>query len=176
MGSPNHYSKAAARKLGFRSGFEVAFSKELEAIGVKHEYESDKCVFNYFKPVVKGGLLDKKGNPLPPPAGSRIVQWKVYTCDFVLFKPDGSLLYIETKGRFMSSDRSKHRLLKKQFPDVDLRILFSDNGKVSAGTRNMDWAAKYDIPAALIVKPTKTRSGKYIPREWLSECNIEYQH
>jgi hypothetical protein len=174
--SNNQYSKEAARKLGFRSGFEVAFADELKELGVKFEYESEACTFRYHKPVVNGGIIvASTGVSVPPDKGNRIVQFCTYTCDFMLPKPDGGMLFIETKGRFMPKDRAKHRLLKKQHPDLDIRILFSNNGKVTSKSRYMDWAEKFDIKCGLIVKPTKNRFGKYIPREWLRECGIAFQ-
>ena len=172
----NHYSKEAARKLGFRSGFEVAFAEELKELGVEFEYESAACIFKYHRPVTNGGIVDSDGSGIVPvDKGCRIVQFCQYTCDFMLPKPDGGRLYIETKGRFTGPDRTKHRLLHKQFPDLDIRILFSDNGKITRNSRYMDWAEKFDIKCGLIVKPTKNRFGKYIPREWLRECGIEFQ-
>ncbi len=175
MATNNSYSKANARRLGFRSGFEVEVDKELTAMGVFHEYESPMCTFRYHKPVVNGGVIDESGSIIELDKQHRVIQWCEYTCDFMLIKGDGSPLYIETKGRFCSKDRTKHRLLKKQYPDVDIRLLFSDNGKVSDRTRYLDWARKSDIPAALIIKPNKKREGVYIPREWLIECDITYQ-
>jgi hypothetical protein len=175
MGTPNCYSKDIARKHGFRSGFEMEFAKELDDLGVDYEYETPACTFKYFRNITNGGIVDKSGCPMEYDKDWRIVQWCDYTCDFMLIKADGRPLYIETKGRFLPKDRTKHRLLKKQYPDVDIRLLFSENGKVSSKSRYLDWAAKYDIPAGLIVKPTKRREGKYIPREWLTECGIPYQ-
>jgi len=175
MATPNHYSKANARKLGYRSGFEVSFAEELEALGVEYEYESDACIFRYHKPVSNAGVLDSNGCPVDLKEHYRFIQWCSYTCDFMLRKGDGTPLYIETKGRFLAKDRAKHRLIKKQFPDVDLRILFSQNAKVSDKSKCLDWAAQFNIPAEVIVKPTKKREGRYIPREWLVECDIPFQ-
>lgn len=150
-------------------------ARELDDLGVKYEYESPACTFRYYRNVSDGGIIDASGGIIEQEPQWRIIQWCEYTCDFMLIKSDGSPLYIETKGRWVSKDRTKHRLLKKQYPDVDIRLLFSDNGKVSTKSRYLDYAAKYDIPAALIVKPTKRREGRYMPREWLTECGIPYQ-
>ena len=43
-----------------------------------------------------------------------------YTPDFVL---DNGVI-LEAKGRFMSSDRAKHLLVKAQHPDLDIRFVF----------------------------------------------------
>ena len=175
MAATNHYSKSAARKLGFRSGFEVSFADELKALGVEFEYESPACVFRYHKPVSNAGLLDSAGCPVDTDKGLKFIQWCSYTCDFMLRKGDGTPLYIETKGRFMAKDRAKHRLIKKQYPDADIRLLFSQNGKVSNKTKYLDWAAQFNIPADIILKPTKKKEGRYMPKEWLVECDIPFQ-
>lgn len=171
----NCYSKDYARKHGFRSGFEMELANELTQLGVDFDYESSACTFKFFRNINNGGIVDSSGVPIDYDKDWKVIQWCDYTCDFMLIKADGSPLYVETKGRFVSTDRTKHRLLKKQYPNVDIRLLFSENGKVSSKSRYLDWAAKFGIPAALIVKPTKKREGRYIPREWLSECGIEYQ-
>ena len=43
--------------------------------------------------------------------------------DFIL---EGKI-YIETKGRFLAKDRSKHLLIQKQYPDLDLRFVFTNS-------------------------------------------------
>ena len=69
---------------------------------------------------------------------------------------------METKGRFVTADRKKHKLIKEQHPDIDIRFVFS-NSK----TR--------------ISKTSKTKYGKWcelngfkyadkvVPDEWLKE-------
>lgn len=95
---------------------------------------------------------------VPTPKATR------YTPDFVL--PNG--IIIETKGRFVSKDRTRHKEIKKQFPDLDIRFVFSNPnskiGKRSATTYAM-WCersgflyAKGLIPEAwLKEKPDKKR-------------------
>jgi len=36
-------------------------------------------------------------------------------------------IYIETKGRFLAKDRTKHILVQEQYPDIDLRFIFSNS-------------------------------------------------
>ena len=43
-----------------------------------------------------------------------------YTPDFVLHNG----IILEAKGRFISSDRAKHLLIKEQHPDYDIRFVF----------------------------------------------------
>ena len=52
-----------------------------------------------------------------------------YKPDFVL--PNG--IIIETKGQFLSSDRTKHKLIAKQNPLLDIRFVFSNpNTKIGS--------------------------------------------
>ena len=72
--------KAAALKAGYRSGFEDDVAKELRSKGIKFTYEKEKIKW-----------VDLKV--------------RTYTPDFVL----SNGIIIETKGRFVSTDRRKHR-------------------------------------------------------------------
>lgn len=120
-----------ALALGYRSGLEMDNAAMLEKEGVAFDYES---------------------HPLRYTIPARTTR---YTFDFLL--PNG--IIIETKGRFVSSDRKKHKLIKEQFPNLDLRIVFSNPnqkiGKRSKTTYAM-WCDSLDIPFA----------AKYIPEEW----------
>lgn len=164
----NQYSSKAALRKGFRSGFESEVSEELKSLRLSFEYESDGCKFKYYKPIRNGVLIYSETNVeyiLSSPF--YVAQECTYTCDFLVTRADGGTVYIETKGMFTSKDRTKHLLLKKQHPNADIRLLFSSNGKVSPKTRYMDWAKQHGIIAAVIVRPTKTREGRMIPKEWL---------
>ena len=120
-------------KNGYRSGFEERISQELSASQVSYTYEQD--VIKYTIP-------------------ERVAR---YTPDFKIGD-----MFIETKGRFTSADRKKHTLIKKQFPSLDIRFVFSNSktkiGKKSKTTYGM-WCEKLGIPYA----------DKSIPREWI-EC------
>ncbi len=83
---------------GYRSGLEEKISEELKASGIPFEYEKLKIKFL---------------QPQKP---------RTYTPDFVL--PNG--IIVETKGRFLSSDRQKHILIKEQHPEYDIRFVFSN--------------------------------------------------
>ena len=55
-----------------------------------------------------------------------------YRPDFIL--PNG--IIIEAKGRFLTKDRKKHRLIKEQFGDkYDIRFVFS-NSKDKIGSKS----------------------------------------
>ena len=69
---------------------------------------------------------------------------------------------IETKGRFLPKDRRKHLLIKKQYPDMDLRFVFNNSkAKLSkkSKTTYADWCNKNGFQFA----------DKLIPDEWFNE-------
>ena len=81
-----------------------------------------------------------------------------YTPDYVL--PNG--IVIETKGRFLLADRKKHILIKEQYPDLDLRFVFSrSNGKLRKGSKTTyaTWCEKQGFLYA----------DTLIPADWLKE-------
>jgi hypothetical protein len=124
---------AAALKAGYRSGFEDDVAKELKAKGVEFTYEKEKIKW-----------VDLKV--------------RTYTPDFVL----GNGIIIETKGRFVSNDRRKHKEIKKQFPDLDIRFVFyNSRSKLYKGAKSSyaDWCDKYGFKYA----------DKSIPDAWLQE-------
>lgn len=117
---------------GKRSGLESQVASQLDALGIKYSYESVKL--GYEKPA----------------------SLHHYTPDFIL--PNG--LIIEAKGRFVTADRQKHKLIKEQHPDKDIRFVFSNPnakiGKKSKTTYAM-WCEKYGF---------KFAKG-LIPKGWL---------
>ena len=129
-------ARANAIKHGYRSGFEHTVSKELTEAKVKFEYET--TVISYIKPETN----------------------HTYTIDFTL--PNGIL--VETKGRWVIEDRKKHLLIKKQHPELDIRIVFmSGKTKIRKGSKTTYgmFCDKHDIPWA----------EKTIPNSWFSEKN-----
>ena len=123
-----------AIKHGYRSGFEHKVSDQLKENKIKFEYET--TVIPYIKPETK----------------------HTYTIDFTL--PNGIL--VETKGRWVAEDRKKHLLIKKQHPELDIRIVFmSGKTKIRKGspTTYGMWCDKHGIPWA----------EKIIPQKWFSE-------
>lgn len=125
--------RQAARIKGYRSGLEEEVDDKLKNAGVDGQYEQHKI--EYVQPATK----------------------RKYTPDFKL--PNG--IFIETKGRFVASDRKKHLLIKDQYPDLDIRFVFQNaNNKLSkrSKTTYADWCRKYGFLFA----------EKEIPKEWLS--------
>ena len=50
------------------------------------------------------------------------------------YKPDWILpnnIVVEIKGRFTSTDRTKHLAIKQEHPDVDVRFVFDQDNKLS---------------------------------------------
>ena len=124
---------AAALKAGYRSGFEDDVAKELRSKGIKFTYEKEKIKW-----------VDLKV--------------RTYTPDFVL----SNGIIIETKGRFVATDRRKHREIKKQFSDLDIHFVFQNSrAKLYKGAKSSygDWCNKYGFQYA----------DKSIPDDWLKE-------
>ncbi|WP_256582907.1 endodeoxyribonuclease [Pseudomonas sp. HMWF032] len=81
-----------------------------------------------------------------------------YTPDFVL----KNNIIIESKGLFDSDDRKKHALIKAQYPDLDVRFVFSNpQSKLYKGspTTYAMWCEKNGFKYA----------KKSVPEEWLQE-------
>ena len=126
--------RANAIKHGYRSGFEHKVSDQLKENKIKFEYET--TVIDYIKPETK----------------------HTYTIDFTL--PNGIL--VETKGRWVLEDRKKHLLIKKQHPELDIRMVFqSSKTKIRKGSKTTYamYCDKHNIPWA----------EKVIPESWLKE-------
>lgn len=81
-----------------------------------------------------------------------------YTPDVVL--PNG--IIVEIKGRFTVHDRKKMVLVIEQNPELDIRMLFERDHKISkrSKTRYTEWCEKRDIKCAV---------GREIPEEWYNE-------
>lgn len=126
-------------KKGYRSGLENVLTEQLSTTGKKYSYESEKI--SYIQP-------EKK---------------RTYTPDFVLLKKDGSKMYIESKGRWVLDDRKKHELILSQYPELDIRFVFSNpNARISkkSKTTYADICDKFGWKYA----------KKQIPDEWINEC------
>lgn len=74
-----------------------------------------------------------------------------YIPDFIIDTPTGKV-YIEAKGYFRPEHKVKMKAVKKQHPEIDLRILFYAPNKV-----NIRWAEKNGFRYAIST----------IPKEWL---------
>ena len=122
-----------ALRAGYRSGLEQDTAKFLKKRGIGFTYEEMKIKW-----------VDSKT--------------KTYTPDFVL---DNGII-IETKGRFISPDRAKHLAVRDQYPELDIRFVFTNSkSKLYKGSKTTYgmWCNKYDFKYA----------DRYIPEAWLKE-------
>ena len=128
------YAGRGTRVGVFRSGLEDKVSKQLEGKNIKFDYERWRV-------------------PYVVPASNH-----TYCPDFLL--PNG--IFVETKGLWDSDDRKKHLLIREQYPELDVRIVFSSSrSKLYKGspTSYGEWCEKHGIPFA----------DKLIPVDWLKE-------
>jgi hypothetical protein len=133
LGVRNSATRKRAIQAGYRSGLEEATGINLTEREVSFEYEKMKITW-----------LDSKE--------------RSYTPDFVL--ENG--IIIETKGRFVSADRRKHKEIKKQYPDLDIRFVFSNSrAKLYKGAKSNygEWCEKHGF----------LYSDKIIPEFWTAE-------
>jgi len=127
-------ARANAIKHGYRSGFEHTVADQLTEAKINFKYET--TVIGYIKPETN----------------------HTYTIDFTL--PNGIL--VETKGRWVLEDRKKHLLIKKQHPELDIRMVFQNsNGKIRKGSKTTyaSFCDKHEIKWA----------SKTIPTAWYQE-------
>ena len=124
--------RQSALKAGFRSGLEQDNAKHLEGYNVNYEYEKFKIKFTA-KP-------------------------RTYTPDFRL----SNGIIIETKGRFIPSDRSKHLLVKEQHPELDIRFVFSNSNQRLSKTSTQTYGGWCERHGFLY-------ANGLIPVEWLKE-------
>lgn len=130
--------RARAIRAGYRSGLEEQIAKELRDLKVPVKYEEKKIKW-----------VDHKV--------------RTYTPDFEL--PNG--IIIESKGRFVAADRRKHLEIKKQFPEYDIRFVFSNpNAKLSknSNTTYAQWCKRNGFEYA----------WRSIPLDWIKEKGNKY--
>ena len=136
------YATSEERGLatGFRSGLEAAVNRDLSSRGVPFLYE---------------GMVMCYVTPATP---------HKYSPDWVFTAPDGSFcpIVIESKGRFLSEDRSKHLLIKAQNPDWEVRFLYSNaQARINKNSRTTyaAWCEKHGFKWA----------HRKVPEEWVQE-------
>ena len=127
--------------MKYRNKFEQKTGDSLESYGVKFEYEATKIPYT-----VSG----------------------TYLTDFDVITKNNRVLHIETKGNGRSFDgatRRKMIAVKKQHPELDIRIIFYSDGKIGPKRKDgsfmkqSDWAMKNGFKYAI----------KEVPEEWLEE-------
>tara|TARA_Y100000592_G_C5398458_1_gene281862 strand:+ start:111 stop:563 length:453 start_codon:yes stop_codon:yes gene_type:complete len=128
-----HRERRNAIKHGYRSGLEFKISMALDTIKYKYEYESIKIEWED-------------------------LAYRTYTPDFIL----NNGIIIETKGRFLSSDRRKHLAIQKQHPKLDIRFVFTNSRvKLYKGSKTSygEWCNKNNL----------RYYDRIIPEDWLKE-------
>ena len=116
--------EAVAKKYGFKSGLEERIANELTDKKVNFGYEEEKIAYTIPESLHK------------------------YTPDFKIKKSEGRILYVETKGRWVTADRKKLKLVKEQHPELDIRILFQNaKNKITKNSKTTygDYADKIGI-------------------------------
>lgn len=112
------------RKSKTRNAFETRLQDQLIKSKVKHDYETEKIPYTLVRS---------------------------YIPDFILETIHGKV-YIEAKGYFRREAKSKMVAVKKQNPDLDIRIVFYKYSK-----EYERWAIRYGFKYAFDT----------IPKEWL---------
>lgn len=109
-----------------RNKFERRIEGQLKKAKISFEYESQRIPYTI------------PGNYIP---------------DFVIDQSDGHRVYLETKGHFRVDAKRKMAAVKRQHPDLDIRILF-----YSYKLKDVRWATKHGFPFAVGT----------LPEEWLN--------
>ena len=140
---------------GVRSGLEDRMQEYLDDKGVKYQYE--EILLEYYLKE-RGICMDCESH--------NIHSKHTYKPDFYL--PDYGY-YIETKGRFLGKDRTKHRAVMEYHPDADIRFVFYRDDWMTGGKkkRYSDWCISKDIPYFVRVPKTTKREEILLPDEWL---------
>ena len=121
--------------MSYRNKFEKDTAKDIEKHNIKFGYEQTKIPYTV------------SGN---------------YLVDFEITTKSGKVIYIETKGNGRSFDgHAKRKMIavKKQHPDLDIRIVFYNDGKCGPkrkdGTymRQSDWAKRYGFEYSIRTIP-----------------------
>ncbi len=115
----------------YRSQFEANFARNLRERKIASLYEQDKIQY------------------IPKP--------RTYTPDFYIKEGD---FYVETKGRFFATDRTKHLLIKEQHPDIDIRFVFL-NAKNRLDKRSRTTYAQWCEKNGFLY------AEKRMPEEWM---------
>jgi len=138
--SSGNSKRANALKHGYKSGLELTVSEQIKTTEYDLKYETE--TLNYIVP-------ERKAK---------------YTPDFVFTKKNGEFMFIETKGRWTTADRTKMKHVLASNPGIDIRMVFQNpNQKLakSSPTTYETFAKKLGIPHV---------AKKDIPAEWLEEC------
>lgn len=139
MKRPKFKRVRISEKVVLKSGLEEEVFNKLNIHNCLFEYEG--LTLSYFQPQVK----------------------KTYKPDFPM---TGSFI-VETKGNFNSADRKKMKLVKAQYPELDIRFVFS-NSKTKIGKKSKTTYAKWcelnDFPYHCVYS-----TKQIFPTDWINE-------
>ena len=138
--SSGNSKRANALKYGYKSGLELTVSEQIKNTEYDLKYETE--IIQYIVPETK----------------------HKYTPDFVFTKRDGTLMFVETKGRWTSADRLKMKHVLASNPGLDIRMVFQNP------TQKISKASTTTYEAYANKLGIKHVAKKSIPTEWLDEC------
>ena len=137
-------------KNSYRSGFEKTVADQLTKAGVKFEYETEEL--EYF--------IKRRGAFCESCGSDEVLESHWYTPDFKIGD-----VYIEVKGKFTSSARTKMKAVKEAWPFLDIRMLFMRDNWLTKNhnSRYSDWAVSSGFKFAI----------HKLPVEWIKEFIIK---
>jgi hypothetical protein len=138
--SSGNSKRANALKHGYKSGLELTVSEQIKSTEYDLKYETE--ILNYIVP-------ERKAK---------------YTPDFVFVKKNGEFMFIETKGRWTTADRTKMKHVLASNPGIDIRMVFQNPNQKLAKTSPTTYEA---FAKKLGIQHV---AKKDIPAEWLEEC------
>ncbi len=118
--------------VSYRSGFEASLAADLTSRGIKFKYEKERLEYTVEH---------------------------IYIPDFYL---EDMHFVVEAKGYLPPEDRRKLIAIKRANPDLDVRIVFQRDSKLSTGPcplTHLKWAVKHGFPAAIGVVPAEWLEG-----------------
>lgn len=138
--SSGNSKRAAALKYGYKSGLEHVVAEAIKSTPYDLKYETE--IINYVVP-------ERKAK---------------YTPDFVFTKRNGQFMFVETKGRWTTADRTKMKHVLASNPGIDIRMVFQNPNQRLSKTSKTTYA-EYALKLGI-----KHVAKKDIPSEWLEEC------
>jgi len=96
---------------------------------------------------------------------------KHYTPDWPIRRPDGTTIYIESKGLFDGADRTKMLAVREQHPDKEFVFLFQRDSYLnrSSRTKYSDWAKANNFDYAVACIPLRGLFGSHCPQNKINE-------
>jgi len=141
----NHWNttskkRQAAYKHGYKSGLELTVSEQITTAEYPLQYETQ--TIHYIVPESK----------------------HKYTPDFVFTKKTGDFMFVETKGRWTTIDRTKMKHVLASNPGADIRMVFQNpNQRISKTSKTTYESYANKLGITHVAK-------RDIPTEWLAEC------